>query len=153
MTSKLTVLLVLVAGSAAWGASGIAALQPAPAEELTDKVRGFLKKEMRLLADGGRVIEQALEANDSKAVAEVAAKMRETFVHKDEVTTLDLRVLQAVLGEDFVARDKAFHDLARKLELMAKNGDITRQRALFGQMLEACAVCHKAYAPDAPVLE
>jgi len=153
MTSKLAVLLFLVMASAAWGASGIAALQPAPAEELTDKVRGFLKKEMRLLAEGGRAIEAALAEGDDATVKKHAAKMHETFVHKDEVTTFDLRILIAVLGDDFVAQDKAFHATARALEAAAAAGDLKQQRQLFQRMLEACVACHKAYAPEAPVLE
>ena len=124
-----------------------------PADALTEKVRGFLKKEMRLLADGGRAVEAALAAGDSATVFAEAEKMHETFVHKDEVTTFDLRILQAVLGEAFVEQDKAFHDLVRELEAAATADDAARQRLLFDQMLEACAACHKAYAPEAPILD
>jgi len=127
--------------------------QAAPAEELTEKVRVFLKKEMRLLADGGRAIEVALAKRDSATVAEEAAKIHETFVHKEEVTTFDLRVLQAVLGEDFVQQDKDFHAQAQALEVAAKAEDTARQQKLFDQMLKACAACHQAYAPEAPLLE
>ncbi len=126
---------------------------PAPAEELTDKVRNFLKKEMGLLADGGRTIEEALAADDSTTVAEEAAKMHETFVHKDEVTTFDLRILKAELGDEFVERDKAFHGLVRQLEAYAREGKADQQQRVFQDMLKACAGCHAAYAPEAPVLE
>lgn len=127
--------------------------QAVPAEELTEKVRIFLQKEMRLLATGGRAIEAAIARGDSAIVADEAAKIHETFVHKEEVTTFDLRILQAVLGEDFVRQDKEFHAKARALEVAAKAGDAARQQQLFDQMLEACAACHRAYAPEAPVLE
>ena len=127
--------------------------QAAPAEELTEKVRVFLKKEMRLLAEGGRAIEAALAKRDSASVAAETAKIHETFVHKEEVTTFDLRILQAVLGEDFVQQDKDFHAQAQALEVAAKAGDTARQQQLFDQMLEACAACHRAYAPEAPLLE
>lgn len=125
----------------------------APAEALTDKVRDFLKKEMRLLAESGRVIEGALAAGNSERVAAEAQKMHETFVHKDEVTTFDLRILQAELGEEFVTQDKAFHTLARALEKHARNNDLPEQQRVFNAMLRQCVVCHKTYAPEAPVLE
>lgn len=125
----------------------------APAEALTDKVRDFLKKEMRLLAEGGRAIESALASGDDKTVATEAQKMHETFVHKDEVTTFDLRILQAELGEEFVTQDKAFHTLARELEKHARNNDLPEQRRVFDAMLRQCVACHKTYAPEAPVLE
>lgn len=125
----------------------------APAEALTDKVRDFLKKEMRLLAEGGRAIEGALAAGNSERVAVEAQKMHETFVHKDEVTTFDLRILQAELGEEFVTQDKAFHTLARELEKQARNNDLPEQRRVFNAMLRQCVACHKTYAPEAPVLE
>lgn len=125
----------------------------APAEDLTKKVRIFLKKEMRLLAEGGRAIETALGMHDSATVAVEAAKIHETFVHKEEITTFDLRILQTVLGEGFVRQDKEFHALVRALETAAKVDNAVRQQQLFNQILEACAACHRAYAPEAPLLE
>jgi len=125
----------------------------APAEILSPKLRGFLKNEMHLLVDAGRLLEKALEAEDSKAVENLAGKIQETFVHKDEVTTFDLREFQATLGEDFVARDKAFHAMARGLEAAAHKGDTAKQKMLFAEMLTVCAACHAAYAPKASVLD
>ena len=153
MKAALAVFLILVSGFAGPAAALADDGLQAPAEDLTDRVRGFLKKEMRLLAVAGRAIEGALAEGDSAAVAAQAANMHETFVHREEVTTFDLRILQAVLGEDFVRRDRAFHAIARLLEGAAGHGDVARQRLLFRDMLEACAACHKAYAPEAPVLE
>lgn len=152
MRAKIIASAILI-GFAVWSAGAVQDEITVPAEALTEKVRGFLKKEMRLLAEGGRAIEGALAEGDSKTVADEAAKMHEAFVHKDEVTTFDLRILQAVLGEEFVDQDKAFHVLAAELETLAKVGDEAQQRAVFEAMLRACAACHKAYAPEAPVLE
>lgn len=153
MKLKLLVLLMTVSGAATFAMQEQAEEATKPAEELTDRVRGFLKKEMRLLAEGGRTIEGALAKGDSETVADEAVKMHEAFVHKQEVTTFDLRILEAVLGDDFVDQDKAFHVLATELETLAKVGDEAKQKAVFDAMLRACAACHKAYAPEAPVLE
>lgn len=152
MKNIYTVVFIIVASLMSLPVFG-ADQQPVPAEDLTEKVRTFLKKEMHLLAKGGRAIEAALVKGDNDIVANEAAKIHETFVHKQEVTTFDLRVLQAVLGEDFVRQDKEFHAHARALEKAAKARDTARQQQLFNQMLEACAACHRAYAPAAPVLE
>ncbi len=121
--------------------------------ELSDKMRGVLKAEMRALAAAGRAVEAALERGDSAAVAANARKMEQPFIFDGNVTTLDLRELELVLGEDFVARDKAFHAAGRALEAAAKAGDLMGQQVIFQDMLKACASCHQAYAPEAPVLD
>lgn len=124
-----------------------------PATDLSDRMRGILKAEMTALATHGRAVEAALERGDSAAVAEHARAMEQPFIFDGEVTTVDLRELELVLGEDFVTRDKAFHAAGRALEAAAKAGDLTGQRVIFKDMLKACAACHQVYAPTAPVLE
>ena len=153
MKIKLLLISTVMAALAGWGVQAFQDEAAAPAEALSEKVRGFLKKEMRMLAEAGRAIEGALEKGDSQMVADEAAKMHEAFVHKNEVTTFDLRILKSALGEDFVDQDKAFHVLATELETLGKVGDAAQQRLVFDAMLRACAACHKAYAPEAPVLE
>jgi len=125
----------------------------APALELSDHVRDILKHEMMALVDAGRAIEKAIAEKDHALVKEQAAAMDKAFIMSNEVTTLDLRELEAVLGDDFVARDKEFHAMARSLEAAAKAKDSKGEQVIFGNMLRACAACHKAYAPAAPVLE
>jgi len=153
MKTKLTVMFALVFSATVATVTVSDDTPPAVSEALSDKVRGFLKKEMRLLAESGRAVEAAIAAGNSGEVKKRAEAMRENFVHKDEVTTFDLREIEAALGVDFVEQDKAFHASARALEAAAKAGDKAGQRHIFNQMLEACAACHAAYAPEAPVLE
>lgn len=123
------------------------------AESLTPKLRKFLKKEMHLLAEAGRTMEAALGEGDSKTVANLAKRMHESFIMKQELTTMDLRELKAIAGEDFVIRDKAFHAMADELSQAAGTGDHALQQMLFDKMVRACASCHAAYAPKASVLE
>lgn len=123
------------------------------AESLPPKLRKFLKKEMHLLAEAGRTMEAALAEGDSKTVESLAKRMHESFIMKQELTTMDLRELKAIVGDDFVTRDKAFHGMAAELSLAAKAGDLVLQRTLFTKMTMACAACHTAYAPKASVLE
>lgn len=125
----------------------------APALELSERMRGFLKHEMQALVKAGRAIESALAEEDHATVAVEAARMEKAFIMSKDITTLDLRELEAVLGDDFVARDKEFHSAARTLEAAAKAEDVKGQRIIFGEMLRSCAACHAAYAPEAPVLE
>lgn len=125
----------------------------AVAEDLSPKLRGFLQKEMQLLAEAGTVIATALEVGDSKTVEGLASQIHESFIMKKELTTMDLRELQAVVGEGFIARDKAFHDLAYDLAEAAKNDDKEKQKEIFWNMVDVCAACHAAYAPSASVLQ
>lgn len=124
-----------------------------PATDLSDRMRAILKAEMATLAAHGRAVEAALERGDSAAVAEHARAMEQPFIFDGDVTTVDLRELELVLGEEFVTRDKVFHAAGRALEAAAKAGDLKGQRVIFKDMLEACAACHRVYAPAAPVLE
>jgi cytochrome c556 len=125
----------------------------APALDLSDHVRGILKHEMAALVEEARAIEKALAAGDHTLVAKHAKQMDKAFIFSEQITTLDLRELEAVLGEDFVSQDKAFHALARTLRGAAKLRQAEVQRAVFDKMLQACAACHQTYAPEAPVLE
>jgi len=125
----------------------------AVAEGLSPKVRKFLQKEMQLLLEASGTIDAAITEGDSKTVEGLAARMHQSFILKQELTTVDLRELKAVVGERFVARDKAFHAMARELSEAAKAGDTARQRSLFDQMQDTCSACHRAYAPHAPVYE
>ncbi len=136
-----------------WGAPIESALSEQPATQLSDKMRAVLKAEMGALAAAGRALEAALERGDSAAVAANARKMEQPFIFDGAVTTVDLRELELVLGEEFVSRDKAFHAAGRALEAAAKAEDLTGQRLIFQDMLKACASCHHAYAPEAPVLD
>ncbi len=122
----------------------------APAEDLTPKLRHFLQKEMHALVKEGRAVEKALDAGNSAAVRKHAGRMHEAFIFQDDITTFDLRVLKATLGEDFVERDKAFHAMAHELE---ETEELELQDTLFNKMLGVCSACHKAYAPDAGLLE
>lgn len=137
-------------------ASGVSVAAPekdAPATKLSEHIRGFLKREMISLAETGRAIEAAIAKGDSKAVASLARQTEKAFIFEQDITTMDLRELEVVLGDDFVARDKAFHASGRALEAAAKANDLEGQRRIFGDMLRDCAACHQAYAPEAPVLE
>lgn len=154
MKTKLAA-LILMGGSlvALGGAISSDSPNEAPALELSEKMRGFLKFEMGALARAGREIEKALAEGDSATVQENAAKMDKAFIMSQDITTLDLRELEAVLGEAFVAQDKEFHAMGRALEAAAKANDLKGQRVIFDDMLHACASCHQAYAPEAPILD
>ena len=153
MKTKLAALVVLTVAPLVWASASVAAPDDAPALELSAHMRGFLKQEMAALAKAGRMIEPALAEGDSATVAKFAAQMDKAFIFEAEVTTFDLRELEAVLGAEFVVRDKAFHAMGRNLEAAAKAGDIAAERQIFAKMLQVCAACHIAYAPEAPVLE
>jgi len=153
MKIRFAAIILLAFGSSLGVVSQPSAEPTAIAESLPPKLREFLKKEMHLLADAGRVMEAALAKGDSKTVGKLAQQMHESFILKKELTTLDLRELQAIVGDDFVVRDKAFHAMARELSLAAQTDDVSLQQVLFTKMTYACAACHAVYAPKASVLE
>ncbi len=149
MKSSVKTALILCAGALTIFPA-LAVDDHAPAEDLTPKLRHFLQKEMRALAHTGRELEAALQTDDVELVQKHAAQMHEEFIFEDEITTFDLRVLKATLGDEFVDMDKEFHSMARELE---GTSDPAAQKVIFSSMLQVCAACHSAYAPEAPLLE
>jgi hypothetical protein len=64
------------------------------------------------------------------------------------MTPADRKALREAVPRSFVQRDRAFHELTGKLATAAREGDATRQRELFGRMIDQCSACHARYAPD-----
>ncbi|MDZ7825810.1 MAG: cytochrome c [Gammaproteobacteria bacterium] len=75
-----------------------------------------------------------------------AQAIHDSFILKQEMTPEDRKALVAAVPEAFVQRDRAFHQLSAELAEAARAADPARERALFGEMVDACAGCHARYA-------
>jgi len=115
---------------------------------LTSKMQDLLRKEMLAVEDASRQIVSALVAGNDARVAELAQNIHDSFILKQEMTPQDKQDLMAAVPEGFVARDRAFHQLAAGLAQAARDGDSDLQLAEFGRMIEACTACHGRYATD-----
>jgi len=115
---------------------------------LTLKLRDLLRKEMLSVEDASQQIVSALVAGNDARVAKLAQNIHDSFILKQEMTLQDKQNLIAAVPDDFVARDRAFHQLSAELAQAARDNDSNLQIVEFGRMIEACTGCHARYATD-----
>ncbi|MFX0541004.1 cytochrome c [Roseovarius sp. S4756] len=116
--------------------------------DLTPKLRDLLRKEMLSIEQASKDILSALIAGDDARVASLAQQIHDSFILQQSMTPEDKQDLMAAVPEDFVAQDRAFHQLSADLAQAGRDGDRDAQHAEFGRMIEACTACHAAYATD-----
>jgi cytochrome c556 len=136
----------LVLASAAPGVAEDGAEPVGP--KLPAKVRGLLLQEMNAVLGATHEILDALVRGEDARVAEKAQAIHDSFILKQEMTAADRRALKEAVPRAFVERDRAFHALTGRLAEAARQGDATRQQALFADMVDACAACHARYATN-----
>ena len=116
--------------------------------KLPPKVRGLLLQEMNAVLGATHEILDALVRGQDAVVAEKAQAIHDSFILKQEMTAADRQALKQAAPKAFVERDRAFHGLTGRLAEAARQGDAARQRALFADMVDACAACHARYATN-----
>jgi len=125
------------------------AQEPEPVgPKLPPKVRGLLIQEMVAVLGASHEILDALIQGQDDVVAEKAQAIHDSFILQQQMSDEDRQALMAAVPESFVERDRAFHALTAQLAEAARQGDSTRQGALYGEMLGACIACHERYATD-----
>jgi hypothetical protein len=139
--------LAMAAGSLTAPSAGAQETQPV-SPNLTPKLQDLLRTEMRAVEDASREILSALIAGNDARVAELAQNIHDSFILKQEMTPKDKQALMAAVPDDFLAQDRAFHQLSAGLAQAARDGDRDSQLAEFGRMIEACTACHARYATD-----
>lgn len=140
--------VILALSLAAGGAAAQTAEQaPEPVgPKLPEKLRELLLREMNAIEGAALSIQSALVRGEDARVAELAQKIHDSFILRQEMTEADRKALRAAVPMAFVERDQAFHALTGELAQAAREGDAKRQRALFGEVVSACAACHALYA-------
>ena len=116
--------------------------------KLPPKVRGLLLQEMNAVNAATQDILDALVRGKDPVVAQKAQAIHDSFILKQEMTASDRQALRETAPEAFLQRDRAFHELTGELAEAARQGDRKRQRALFADMIDACAECHGRYATN-----
>ena len=113
---------------------------------LSPETRAFIVREMQAIADAMGRIHRALVTGDHAAVAEQAGQIHASFVLAQELTRNQRHELHSRLPADFLAADRHFHDLAKRLALAAGEEDPDLQRFWFAEMTRACQDCHADHA-------
>lgn len=116
--------------------------------DLTPKLRDLLRQEMLSVDDASKQILSALIAGEDARVAELAQQIHDSFILAQSMTAEDKQDLMAAVPEDFVTRDRAFHEISHELAEAGRAGDRAGQHEKFGRMINACSACHTLYATD-----
>lgn len=140
--------LALVGGLAAMAPTSPALAGEAVGPLLPPNVRAMLLEEMAAVLGATQMILDALVRGEDATVAEEAQAIHDSFILEQQMTDADMQALLAAAPPEFVELDGAFHQLAADLAEAARAGEQARQRGLFGEMVEACAVCHARFAAN-----
>lgn len=116
--------------------------------QLPPRVRALLTEEMLAILRSSQTILEALVRGQHEIVAEQARRIHESFILKQRMTPEDRAALLDAATPAFLRKDEAFHALADRLADAAQRRDHAEQRRLFGEMLDACAACHREHAAD-----
>lgn len=132
--------------SPAHGAS--AATDKAVGSHLPPKFRGLIIQEMLAVTEASKRILEALARGQDDVVARNAQQIHDSFVLEQEMTEAESKALHDALPHAFVERDQEFHALSAQLAEAARQGDTSRQLAVFAKMQQACIACHAVHATD-----
>ncbi len=116
--------------------------------KLTPRLKELLTSEMKQVSKATANLAIAIASGDHSTVVDLGARVHDSFILKQSLTSKDKKDLMAAVPPEFVGLDRRFHSLAAKLSDAGKTGDSALQGFYFGQMLEACVQCHSQYASD-----
>jgi hypothetical protein len=115
---------------------------------LPANVRVLLIEEMNAIMQASHTILEAIVRGQHEVVAEQAARIHDSFILEQRMTSADRAALEEAATPSFIQQDEAFHALADRLAQAAVQRDHAEERRLFAQMLDACAACHAEHAGE-----
>lgn len=148
MNTQMLWSIVLVAGLAV-GFRWAGAAEPqasAQGVELSPALLDLLRSEMREIAGGVQGMAFSIATADWKSIRETSEKIRASYIMERELTPAQIEELEESLPEQFRQLDADFHQRAEKVGLAAEAHDAELVTYQYSRLLEACAVCHAAYA-------
>ena len=120
-----TVLALAMGLVFATGSAAIAQQAKPVSPDLTPKLRELLRKEMLSVEKASHQILSALISGEDARVAELAQQIHDSFILQQSMTPKDRKDLMAAVPDDFVTRDRAFHELSATLAKAGRSGDRT----------------------------
>lgn len=115
-------------------------------ESLSPDLRNLLAKEMVALEKGMQAIFPAYITGDFEQVAQVAKKIKESFILKQKITDDQKKELVAKLPNSFLKMDKKFHEYAGMLEHVARKNKTELVGFYYAKLTESCIACHSNHA-------
>jgi hypothetical protein len=119
-----------------------------PALDLSPELITLLRAEMTELSGGVQNIALFIATADWKSFEETSEKMHESYIMKKSLTQPQMIELKQKLPLEFKQFDGAFHARAKQLGQAAASRDPELVAFHYSRLVEACAVCHSAFAKN-----
>lgn len=115
-------------------------------ESLSPELRSLLSKEMGAIQEGMKGIIPAYAAGDLSEVAEIAGKIKNSFILKQQVTKEQKHELHHKLPAAFIQKDQKFHQYAGMLQHVSQEGNMELVGFYYSRLIESCVGCHTEHA-------
>ncbi len=108
----------------------------------------LFRQEMNKIETGMRKIFTAISAGNWDTIAQIAKKLKNSFILKQKITPKQIDELHSSLPKEFIAMDRNFHSTAGKLAHSALEHDGELVNFYFYKLYEKCTKCHSQYASE-----
>ena len=137
---KLNVIAVVifVISSLSYADSGVKSLSP--------ELRTLLSKEMQALEEGMKSILPAYISGDFVEIANIAKKMKNSYILKQTITQDQKHELMIKLPKSFLRSDQKFHEYAGMLNHVAEKKNLELVGFYYSKLTESCVSCHSEHA-------
>lgn len=115
-------------------------------ESLSPGLRELLKKEMLALQNGMQSIIPAYAAGEWHEVAEIALKMKNSYILQQSLSDVQVKELHNSLPAAFVKQDQQFHYLTGQLNHAAQQKKTELVGFYYAKLMETCNSCHAQHA-------
>ncbi|MDT8452280.1 MAG: hypothetical protein RQ936_05985 [Gammaproteobacteria bacterium] len=115
-------------------------------ESLSPGLRELLQKEMLAIQDGMQTIIPAYAAGKWHDVAEIAHKIKSSYILQQSLSDAQVKELQTSLPDAFVKQDQLFHYLAGQLNHFARQQNPELVGFYYSKLVESCVSCHAVHA-------
>ena len=115
---------------------------------LSHDLKVILNQEMTEIEGGMMKIIPAISAGKWEAIANIATKIKSSFIMKQKLTQKQLEELHSSLTTEFIEMDRNFHSTAGKLAHAAHQHDSELVNFYFYKLHSQCIKCHSKYASE-----
>ncbi len=115
-------------------------------KRLPEDVRLLLQQEMREIQKAMKMIFDAYAVGDYKTIADLAGKIKESFILKQKLSQQQKHALHKGLPHGFLKKDIDFHYSAGMLKRVATEQNQELVGFYFHKLADACLSCHQKYA-------
>ena len=116
--------------------------------QISNDLKVVLNQEMNGIEEGMMEIIPAIAAGNWEIIANIAKKIKDSFILKQKLTQEQIEELHHSLPAEFIEMDHDFHSTAGKLAHAAHQHDGELVNFYFYKLHSQCTKCHSKYASE-----